>query len=316
MTTPRHKAEVGEYALIIVMLAVTFGLTVVFYSAVPDPIASHWGFNGEPDDKLPRAVDAVLIFVLVASCGLLVWAAGRADRPAARLLVAFGNGLAVFFTALRYLTYTANVDAATWQDAGLLTGIDMLGAFGIGLLGGAVGFVASANRPDHVVCVRHVTALEKAGAPETFDAYISARLMMVVPPIVAASGVLLYVSVPPPGGAVLAGVCVLVAVLAALFTRARVHVDAEGVKVSLGPFGFPTVRRRTAHIRDVGVLDVEPLSYGGWGYRAVPGARAVVLRRGEGIRIMADGKPDLIVTVDDAATAAAVIASHMRDRQE
>ncbi len=51
------------------------------------------------------------------------------------------------------------------------------------------------------------------------------------------------------------------------------------------------------------------MSYGGWGYRIRPGMRAIVTRGGEGLRLVGEGKADLVVTVDDAQTGAGLINS-------
>ena len=57
------------------------------------------------------------------------------------------------------------------------------------------------------------------------------------------------------------------------------------------------------------VEQVNPMAYGGWGYRLRPGVRAVVTRGGEALRLVRTGKADLVLTVDDAATGAGVINS-------
>lgn len=57
------------------------------------------------------------------------------------------------------------------------------------------------------------------------------------------------------------------------------------------------------------VETVAPMSYGGWGYRLRPGVRAIVTRGGAGLRLVRDGKADLVLTVDDAPTGAGLINS-------
>ena len=60
------------------------------------------------------------------------------------------------------------------------------------------------------------------------------------------------------------------------------------------------------------VEEISPLSYGGWGYRGRPGVRAFVIRKGDGVRLARTGKPDVVVTVDDAARGVALINSMQR----
>jgi hypothetical protein len=103
----------------------------------------------------------------------------------------------------------------------------------------------------------------------------------------------------------------LVGVLVWWFTSITVAAGPAGLRVRFGPLGWPVVRVPLGMVERVTVEDVEPLDYGGWGYRALPGVRAVVIRRGVGLRVERTGRPDLVVTVDDAATAAGVLAAHL-----
>jgi hypothetical protein len=89
----------------------------------------------------------------------------------------------------------------------------------------------------------------------------------------------------------------------------RVRVDASGLVVR-SILGFPTIRVRPEEIERVGTLDVAPMSYGGWGLRGVPGGTiAVVTRAGEGVVVGRRHRGDLVVTVDDARAAAALLST-------
>lgn len=312
MQLPRQSTRPRDYLAILAALTVTIVITVLWYPSLPDPIASHWGFNGDPDGFMPKAVDAWLMPLLVLSSVVLVWAAGRADRAAAQMMVGAGNGLAVFFAGLRVVTYVANRDVATWADAGRLTGWHLLWLF---MLSTAIALLTGRGaryRPEHVVQVQAVSAEDVASAAATYDGYVTARVMVGLPVVMLALGLIMYAIVPPPVGGTMLAVFAVTGVLSALFTRARVTVTSERVTVGFGPFGFPAVTRTMASITDVNLLHVEPLTFGGWGYRVLPGVRAVVIRRGEGLRLTCIDKPDLVVTLDEAATAAAVVARHIR----
>lgn len=310
MQLPRQAAHVREYLLIIASVLATAVITALWYPVMPNPLATHWGFNGAPNGFMPRIVDASLMLALIASTWLFVWAAGRADRAAARLMIATANQLAVFFVGLRYLTYAANRDAPTWDQAAALTGVDLLWPLAVSLIAGVVGFSAAQNRPEHLIQTSHVSQSDKDAAPDVFDSYLTARLMTALPVLVVAIGLIVWVLVPGQAGQLVGFLCVLLAVIAALLTRAHVHVDAKQLTVSFGPFHWPRISRPLTAVCDVVVLEVEPLAYGGWGYRLLPGLRAVVIRRGEGIRVSFHNQPDLVVTVDDAPLAALVIARH------
>ncbi len=65
-----------------------------------------------------------------------------------------------------------------------------------------------------------------------------------------------------------------------------------------------------ADVAEVRVEMAEPMSYGGWGLRVVPGATAVMIRRGDAIRVERHFRRALIITVDDAAQGAGVLLTH------
>jgi hypothetical protein len=99
----------------------------------------------------------------------------------------------------------------------------------------------------------------------------------------------------------------------------QVVVGPEGITIGLGWWGWPRRQIPFDEIARAEVLHVEPLSYGGWGYRIVASrvltnARAIVVRRGPGIRLVREDRPDLIVTVDDAERGAGLINELLRRR--
>jgi hypothetical protein len=110
-------------------------------------------------------------------------------------------------------------------------------------------------------------------------------------------------------GWLVVAVGIVVGVLGWLLSSLEVRVTDTRLVVAFGPFGRP---RRTIELRDVRAAEaitVEPMEWGGWGYRWVPGARAsaAVIRRGPGIAVrLADGRR-FAVTVDDAATGALAV---------
>lgn len=86
-----------------------------------------------------------------------------------------------------------------------------------------------------------------------------------------------------------------------------VIVDARGLTVrsSFGRFAWKRIpAERIVHVEAIGI---EPLRWGGWGYRLIKRGSAVVLRRGPGLRIdLVDGRV-FAVTIDDPEPAAALL---------
>lgn len=92
------------------------------------------------------------------------------------------------------------------------------------------------------------------------------------------------------------------------FTSALVRVDAGGFSVR-STMGWPKIRIPLEQIDKVEIVDVNPMGdFGGWGWRQGLGSgKGVVFRTGEGLRITRTNGKLLTVTVDDAATAVALL---------
>ncbi|HXR43406.1 MAG TPA: hypothetical protein VN759_01280 [Pseudolysinimonas sp.] len=102
---------------------------------------------------------------------------------------------------------------------------------------------------------------------------------------------------------------IVIAALFVGFLHWRVRIDETGLRVR-SVLGWPVIRVRPDRIRRVGTLDVTPMAYGGWGLRGVPGGTiGVITRSGEGLVVARVGRGDLVVTIDDAQTAAALLGS-------
>jgi hypothetical protein len=103
-----------------------------------------------------------------------------------------------------------------------------------------------------------------------------------------------------------AAVGLAVGVLGWMLSSLEVRLTEETFTFAFGPAHWP---RRVIALTDVGdasAIIVEPMEWGGWGYRWIPWARAsaAVIRRGPGIAlILRDGRR-FAVTVDDAVTGA------------
>ncbi|MGW8484463.1 DUF1648 domain-containing protein [Microbacterium sp. NPDC055903] len=110
---------------------------------------------------------------------------------------------------------------------------------------------------------------------------------------------------------------VLLAVLVVTMLVFRVHVSGAGLRVR-SVAGWPRFFIPAAKIESVRVVQIDPFAeFGGWGYRiGTDGRRGLVLRRGEALQIeQRRGKP-FVVTVDDAETAASVLAVAARRATE
>lgn len=315
MTTlhpPHPRIPRGELVVPVVAVAVAVVVPLLVAGRLPDPVAIHWGLDGRPDGSGPLVLDVTLLAVATAAVTLLpLWSAARADGPAARLLVALAHGMAGLFVLLRLRTVQANLDAVDWTAAGSLGAADLLLAVAAVVPLAALGWWLGGQHP---ALARESHAVAPVALPadgrlvwvgtQTWPAGGALSIALVV-----AGGLLSAVRVAPES--LTAGAALVVAgLLVRLLTSITVAVGPAGLVVRFGPFGWPRVRVPLADIAAVEVEDVEPMAHGGWGYRVMPGVRAVVIRRGIGLRVRRHDRPDLVVTVDDAAGAAGVLAAH------
>jgi len=102
-------------------------------------------------------------------------------------------------------------------------------------------------------------------------------------------------------------VILLVALIAAM-SSAVVRVDSSGVTIR-SSLGWPRTWVPLDEIVRADVTEVRPLrDFGGWGWRVGRKGRVgVALRRGEALLIERTGGRSVVVTVDDAATAAGLV---------
>ncbi len=107
-------------------------------------------------------------------------------------------------------------------------------------------------------------------------------------------------------GWVVAAVGIGVGVLGWLVSSLEVRLTSETFTVAFGRVGWPRRVIALADIAEASAIVVEPMEWGGWGYRWIPWARAsaAVIRRGPGIvLVLRDGR-QFAVTVDDAVNGA------------
>lgn len=89
----------------------------------------------------------------------------------------------------------------------------------------------------------------------------------------------------------------------------------ETFTVRFGPVGVPRRTIALADVADASAVVVEPLEWGGWGYRWIPwqNASAAVIRKGPGIMLKLEPDKKFAVTVDDAQAGALALGHALED---
>jgi hypothetical protein len=287
------------------LLAAIVAPFVLFWGDLPNPMAVHWNLSGTPDGSMPPLALAALLAVLFAA---IWWAIGVAVSREPGEGPSFIAGLFFFgalMAAVQWTAVLANRDIAEWRAADEFGWFQIALVVGAGLLAGAIGWFLAGGR---VVAETH--AQEE---PITMDVDSDGMLWSG-----SARG---WVTTVAAAAVIIAGVIqwnwitvglVVVGVVVLVFAEVRLTIGPSKAVISLGWLGVPWRTIPINTITRADVEDVSPLSYGGWGYRGRPGVRAFVIRKGEGIRLTRTGKPDLVVTVDDAARGTALINSMRR----
>ncbi len=318
-------------ALPAALLAAIVAVPAALWSRLPARVADHWTLAGTADGTAPRLLPIVLsgpIALLGAALVWLAWARARsvgsgsghlatpratrgvAGRPGRAMGLAGLIATGLFVTAISAASVIMVVVANLGGESPRSTSVGVGGLLGLvggpALLTAGAGYVlrrygglgaADGGAPRSTIGLR-------AGERAVWTGRARARW---APPggvlLVAAGALVAALTTQRP----IAGVLLVVGVLLLGFSSVRVTVAARGVTVGYGPLGLRLTR---IPLRRIALAEAVDRRGSGFGYRGsllVVGAAAVVLRRGPALRLtLRDGKT-FLVTVDDAATGAALL---------
>ncbi|WP_405745647.1 DUF1648 domain-containing protein [Streptomyces sp. NBC_01525] len=291
----------------LVAVAVVVGVHHKTADRLPDPLATHFGADGTADGFTSARgfVTGVVLVLLALGAGGAVLARVRRLAPAAPWVLATGWFLAATLAVPTCLTLLANAGAGQ-AHAARMPLWQVLVAIAAGLLAGAVGLWLGGPRPRPEPtgpqgAPRLALAVgERAGWTRTTGSPLLAAVGLVT----CCAGLYLAFVAGPFAGVALCAAGALTGVLASV----RVTVDRRGL--ALAPALLPYAFRRIPldRVTEATCRNIDPFAeFGGWGYRVRAHGSGLVLRSGEGIALRLRGGREFVVTVDDAATAAALL---------
>ena len=286
-------------ALVAAMIAVPAAL----WARLPGQVADHWTAAGTANGTAPR-LTAFLVLGLVAipGVGLVIggWAATRRGAPP-RARAAGTKGLnwaAMIPLGLFIMAVSAS--------AVIMMAVANLG--GGGLRSASVGPASLVGTLGGPGAVDHDTPRSslglRAGERAAWSGRARARWVWPAGLLLVAAGVLVAVMAARWTPAV---VLLVVGVLLLGFTSVRVRVATRGVTVGYGALGLRLTRIPLQRIASAEAVERGSFAFGYRGSLALFGAAAVIVRPGPALRLtLRDGKT-FLVTVDDAATGAALL---------
>ncbi len=301
----------------VVVTAVAVALQLAWLGNLPDPVAIHWGLTGGPNGFAAPWVSIVitsasglLLPVLVAAATIPALRRG-AQGPTFRFMAALSAGMSVLMGvvatwALGMQRGLADASAAPSITPALLVGL------AAGVVVGAVGWAVQPSQEQVIVGASAAEPLPVGPGERvmwTRTATAAPWLMLLLGGttlVTVALAVAAWFTDPARAWTWLATTVVIVLAIAGTGAY-TVRVDGDGLTVTAA-LGLPRFHVPLAEIDTAGTGDVVGLGeFGGYGIRHAPHTTGVILRNGPALRVRRTNGRYLVITVDDAKVAAALI---------
>ncbi|MDQ6838775.1 MAG: DUF1648 domain-containing protein [Actinomycetota bacterium] len=295
-----------------IVLAFVVVPQLALWSRLPGNLAIHWGVDGHPNGSAPKLVSLLVVGGLWV--GAWIWALqGQRGRSGGRDALRNAHFIGGFIFVGQLILLSRNLDAPTWDRARNLAPLAAILPITAGILtrwiaSRLLGTSAGANHPPlDGATPRTGRALWTGTARNSRGTLVFCGVGVGVGGLGLLSG-----QVGPVGAAVAVAVVVILAVG---FGSARVTVGPQAVVLGLGPWGWPRRRVPLSRICRATYTIIEPMQYGGWGYRVRSGTTAVVIRKGQALHLELVGGRSLIVTVDGAEEGSGLVNHYLAAAQ-
>ena len=313
--TARRAALIATIWIPLAIVVACEAVVIAVGATGPSRLIVHWGAGGIRYG--PWWTYAVLVAVIglpvIAFIGFFIVRATRMAGMNA-WMPAIAMGITVFHSV------GMGVGTVVLNSSRLAPGLPLAGGVVIAVLAGLATWWLL---PQEALAADHVDASDglpvNPGEVAAWTGHVEVATWLVVLIGVVAgalivTGVLLYLVV---GAHVWAIFLAPAGMLVALVTTTQFVVSAgpRGFVVR-SSLGWPRLRVPVGDIATAGVVQVDPLAdFGGWGIRWVigPGGKGrwgVVTRPGPSLEVVRHDGRSVVVTVDDAGTAAAVLETY------
>jgi hypothetical protein len=308
-----HRRATTLLTLVVPVLLLAAATSVAFSwrDRLPDPLASHWGPDGVNGTQSFAGLLALLPATGLAFATLL-WALAFFVGHSAmtrRFAAATAVWTSAFVGGMVLAMLNAQLDVPTAADAR-----DLGAPLGIAIAGSLVLAVAAAaltpGDPHHQATAPLPDDAPRLPLPAGELAAWVQRVEVVHPLALVLTTVAFAGFMAVTTRLWWLGLVLLVTLGPLLIgmTAWTVTVDRRGL-VARSRLPWPRLTVPLEEVEHAEVVTVDPLrQFGGWGLRTgIDGRVGVVVRKGEGLEVAGTGGRRVVVTVDDAATAAALL---------
>jgi Protein of unknown function (DUF1648) len=311
-----YTARILIVALIapLILTGVALVWSFALAAQLPARIVVHWNLSGHPNGygspyEFPIGLASVCLPLIVIFGGAVVLISHRGPlTPLAKLLAV----TSIWVTLIVSTTFLGSLlDTDAGKDIGLMLGLGLVVATVVAagawfLLPPGVRGVGGKVRP----AVTPVALADGERASWIRTASVSAAMIWIVVGVCVVIAAVTIVSTVATSGQYWWLSFVPVAVLLPVLSNFAwtVRVDARGLRIR-SVLGIPVVHIPLDQVTSADVVDVRAFSqYGGWGIRfALNGRLGVIVRSGEALEVHRRRGLDVVVTVDDASAAAALL---------
>lgn len=298
---------------VVTIVAVIVAIAVI--PDLPDEVAVHWNASGDADGwASPWTMVVAAIVAGLASIGIAAvnfrqlrdGAPGGTFRWLSTAAAALSTATAVIFTG----TLVTQTGGDTASPVALIGA-----AVPVALVVGAAGwFVQPADPPADAGRSVEPMSLTPRRRAVWLHTETASRGVLILVGLVLMFASISTIAAWMSGGSttsVWAGVLVIAVTVAAMSTIVAFHIriDSSGLTVR-SIAGLPRWHVRASDIEDVSVVDIRAIGdFGGYGIRFARGRMGIILRSGSAVSVSRRDARPLVITVDDAPTAAALLAA-------
>ncbi|MCF8611479.1 DUF1648 domain-containing protein [Gordonia sp. HY285] len=292
-------------------------------SDLPDEIAVHWNASGDADrwgSPWTMVIGAIVVGLVAIGISAVNYRQVRDGTPGGtfRWVSTASAALATASAVIFAGTLAAQTDGDTASPVALI-GISVIAAFVVGAVGWSV---QPADPPANPGRPAEPMGLAPGGRAVWLHTQTASRGILIVTGLVfvfASVSVLVAWTNGGSTSALWAAIAIVAVTIGAASTIVAYHVrvDSSGLTVR-SIAGLPRWHVAADDIEDVSVVNIRAIGdFGGYGVRFARGRLGIVLRSGSAVSITRTSGRPLVITLDDAPTAAALlVAVSVRARQQ